>query len=126
MNLLRNYYRAEEAEEDNYFYTDRALLIRESMRFNPEIRHALENIWAWADKDGNGTIDEEEYCRLFLMLCKILWPRDKLRDTPRSQINDMAKEEFKQDCLGKEVLDKTRFMQSFFQLVSCLLLIAWL
>ena len=42
-------------------YNDQALLAREAIRFDREVRNELERIWKLVDVNGNGIIDFDEY-----------------------------------------------------------------
>jgi hypothetical protein len=59
---------AEEMSETNQFYSDQALLKRDSMRFNPAIRRALDTIFVVVDRDETGYIDRGEY---IMLCCKV-------------------------------------------------------
>jgi hypothetical protein len=119
MELLRKYYKAEEATEDNeQLFTDTALLQRESMRFNTKISSMLEKIWHWVDRDGSGDVDESEYIRLYHILVKIIWSHQKVSETSEQELRRMAHVDFENDCMGYDVLNKAGFMQAFFQLTD--------
>jgi hypothetical protein len=49
-------------------YTDKALLMRESLKFDPQVLSALEEIWEAVDNNQSGGISKDEY---FLMSLKL-------------------------------------------------------
>jgi hypothetical protein len=67
LDMLKIYYKADE-EDDIKLVSNRALLERESLRFNTRIRALLDMIWDWTDVDNSGNIDEDEYISMFLVL----------------------------------------------------------
>ena len=70
LSKLREYYIDKDTEkhlqnEDNHeileMYSDRALMMRESLRFDPKVRQCLNKIWTVSDANHNGEITDTEY-----------------------------------------------------------------
>ena len=56
----------------NEFYTDKALLQRESLRFDPSVRAALDVIWNVTDTNGDGMIEKDEYIAMSTKLYRVI------------------------------------------------------
>jgi hypothetical protein len=104
----------ERQDLDPDFYSDKALLQRESLKFDPAIRRLLEQIFQLVDQNRDGRMDFKEYRGLFLALWRIV--RGKKCDL--NEVYMAAKKELKIDAFGKESLDKTQFKQLVFQIVD--------
>ena len=99
------------------FYTDLALLQRESLKHDVRVRRILDHIWAATDRDGSGTIDKEEY----IIMCKKVY-RAIVDDTDSPQadaeILKIAEEDWDADRQGHDHLDYERFTRAWFQLAD--------
>jgi hypothetical protein len=84
-NQLRGYYIDEQTEKHLEtvndagvleMYSDKALLMRESLRFDPKVRQCLNKIWIVTDSNQNGEITDEEYLVSWWL---VGWGRGRLR-----------------------------------------------
>ena len=69
--VLREHYNAD--PNDPVFGTDKAVYMRESLRFSEKVRAELNKIWEWTDDDKSGTVDLEEYTRMFRAMYPVLY-----------------------------------------------------
>lgn len=97
----------ERQDLDPAFYSDKALLQRESLKFDPAIRKLLEQIFQLVDQNSDGRMDFKEYKGLFLALWRIV----RGKKCNLTEVYAAAKKEFKVDAFGKSSLDKTEFKQ---------------
>jgi hypothetical protein len=134
--ILKDHFDAHEAsylnyDKDTHSYdmdlnSLKSVWMRESIRFTPEIRAVLRNIWEWTDLDKDGNIDQEEYARMFEALYPFLYEVEATEiyekdATSRQEIHKMARAEYEKDALfdkvaNRWVLGPHRFYISFFHL----------
>jgi hypothetical protein len=125
MDALRQYYHPEDgvdnSEEDSDdsgedFYSDQAILKRESLRFDPKVIQSLTNIWNVVDENHDNSVDFQEYFIMFKRLIIILRGREHKFDA--AELASLAAKEFTVDAFGQETIDKPRFFQTFFQIAD--------
>ena len=124
MDALRQYYHPEDhepheidsddSEED--FYSDKAILKRESLRFDPKVIESLTNIWNVVDENHDNSVDFGEYFAMFKRLIIILRGREHKFEV--TEVASLAAKEFSVDAFGQETIDKPRFFQTFFQIAD--------
>jgi hypothetical protein len=116
MEDLRRIYKGDEVDdaEDNYFTSDMALLMRESLKFDPGILKVLNDIWVVVDGDHSGDIDKAEYIGLMVMVARALIGAE----VDLAAIRDSVEEDWIVDSGGRSALDKVRFQQCWFQLAD--------
>ena len=140
LQMLAAYHRdepgaAEALESHSGFYSDQALLQRESLRFEPEIRALLEKIWCATGIPDGGYCSRKQYGELHESLYRMMqgdaamedverWEMQafatlKLRDDEASRkaayLAHLADQEFKGDAGESGRIDKAAFQQSWFQ-----------
>eukprot|EP00949_MAST-11_sp_MAST-11-sp1_P000833 g833.t1 len=113
---LQNYYAPDQSqitEKNMHLFTPKALLMRESLRFEGKIVQILRELWEATDKDSNRRITKGEYFDLYERLYKrIIGVMDK-----RKQQKYMEKE-WDVDRNGHGYLDSKRFHRAIFQLAD--------
>jgi hypothetical protein len=117
IDQLRVYYipDSEKGEEDLDFgemYSNTALLQRESLKFDPKVKALLDKIWQITDNNHNGSVDKDEYVTISKKLYYALVDHDP------EEATKIAEEEWELDSFGLGKMDKTRFVQSWFQLTD--------
>ena len=100
---------------NNEFYTDQALLQRESLRFDPEVRRVLSEIWRVTDENGDGSIQKGEYLEMSRKLYRVVVGQQA---GDEAEVRRVAEAEWEHDRFGAEELDRQRFGQSWFQLAD--------
>ena len=122
MGRLRNHYdpdgiHADANDSQHHFYTDLALLQRESLKHDPRVRRVLDFIWDATDRDGSGTIDKEEY----MIMCRKVYRAivdDTDSEEAHAEITRIAEEDWEADRQGHDHLDYNRFTRAWFQLAD--------
>jgi len=108
----------EDELEGDTFYTDKALLQRESLRFDTKLAGILTKLYNLVDSDGGGQISKQEYFvlnrKLYLVL-KAFWDTD-LPDLSSEETDEIALQDWNLDRDGRAYLNKTTFALSMFQL----------
>ena len=102
-----------ERDYDPSLYTDQALLQRDSLRFDEDIRGILGKIYKLTDVDSNGKIEKEEYIQLNLCLQRMV-----VGVLPMDQALNIAAAEWEFDRCGHTFLNPERLILSFFQLAD--------
>jgi guanylate kinase len=74
-------------------YTDKALLMRESLKFDPRIVSVLEQIWEAADHDHSGAVSKDEYFVMSLKLNRVFNESEDDREEGDVRIEDSVFEE---------------------------------
>ena len=90
--------------------SNKALLMRESIKFSPKIRAVLRMIWIAADWDGSNSIDYIEYKKLNKKL--------QLAVLGHYMGAWLCERDWKVDCQGQHTLNFGRFTLSWFQLAD--------
>ena len=103
-------------ERVNAFYTNKGLMQRESLRYDPAILAILDQFWRVSDGDGSGKVDREEYITMSVKLYYVVVGSKD--DDEEDDAHATAEEEWEHDCLGYTFLDKARFKQAWFQLAD--------
>ena len=93
---------------------DRNLLMRESLKFDIDIKEAIDEFWDLVDEDKNGSVSLKEYIHLSVHLQQAVDPGNF--DMAKAKATALREWEF--DCQGYSFLDKNRFMLSFFQMAD--------
>jgi hypothetical protein len=121
MGLLKEYYNPADAAthsvEDNEHYSNKNILMRESLRFDPDILYELNRIWEAAEEDHDGSIQLDEYQQLFFNLHLHLRGEIGTREEAE-ELAELAATEFHRDAQGKPDLHKEQFRQAIFQLTD--------
>ena len=118
MDVLKEKYNAQLADEGNEFYTDRALLRRESLQFDANVMKALQFLWTTTDKNGSGAIDEDEYMSMHRAMHTALKKLGHLHEggrTNEGQANwsiKLARKDWDGDREGSGILNFARFKVS--------------
>ena len=104
-------------------YNDCNLLLRESMRFDPQILKNIDEFWKLVDVDGNGEIDLNEYIELSLHLQQNMLMHENKKSKKNVKFNEAegiatAKKEWQMDSQGMQHLDYHRFQLCFFQIAD--------
>ncbi|KAH8096482.1 serine/threonine kinase [Aureococcus anophagefferens] len=95
-------------------FSDKRLLERELLRFDPGVQTMLQRMWDLVDMDDSGAVDrEEEYVRLNINLQQAV-----MDDFDPSEGRKIALREWEFDSQGCETMDKRLFFWSFFQLAD--------
>lgn len=122
LGRLRTHYdpdgvHADANDSQHHFYTDLALLQRESLKHDPRVRRVLDFIWEATDRDGSGTIDKDEY---MVMCTKVYRAVVDDTDSPEAhaEIKRIAEEDWDADRQGHDHLDYNRFTRAWFQLAD--------
>jgi hypothetical protein len=116
MDQLRAYYDHQTEGQDtsnNAFYTNKAILERESLRYHPKILALLDELWLVTDSDGDGQVDRNEYVSMSMKLYRCF-----VGDGDRDNAADIAQTEWQNDSFGCEFMDKAKFKQAWFQLAD--------
>jgi hypothetical protein len=132
---------AEEMKDTDQFYSDQALLKRDSMRFNPAIRRALDKTFEVVDTSGNGFVERHEYvllcCKvndrlitanfhemrlitansvLQLYLCiRAFWDPNLPKLNP-TDLHELSARDWSRDAHGRTKMGKKQFCYALFQL----------
>jgi hypothetical protein len=113
---LQAYYHHDLTEEelklDWDMYSPQALMKRDMLRFDPQIRKLLLQLWQVTDRDHSGFVDRSEY---IAMSEKLYFA---LVDDNKEEASRIAKHEWELDSFGHEKLDRDRFFQCWFQLAD--------
>eukprot|EP00948_MAST-09A_sp_MAST-9A-sp1_P003084 g3084.t1 len=117
LDSLREYYIGDHTSGTVHtdLYSDKNLLRREAIRFDPKIVALLNKIWNIADSDRSKRIERKEYVNMFEKLARVLTQPGALTEV---QIKEMANEEFLEDSSGSDHLNYDAFVQSWFQLTD--------
>jgi hypothetical protein len=110
-------------------YSDQSLLARESLRFDRSLKAALERFFDLTDTDCSGTINQDEYETMFICVFTALKGRVETEDLNPDEeykaIAALARDEFREDCLGSanyvegsDIMDKRGFVNAWFQLAG--------
>ncbi len=116
---LRSYYdhiTNEVKNEESYdpsMYTDQALLKRDALRFDEDIRKALSKIYIMKDQNRDAQIGKDEYIELSLRLQRLVIGKVEMHSA--LQIANM---EWDFDRQGTDFLNFDRLILSFFQLAD--------
>eukprot|EP00945_MAST-04E_sp_MAST-4E-sp1_P001068 g1068.t1 len=116
---LRSYYdhiTNEVKNEESYdpsMYTDQALLKRDALRFDEDIRKALSKIYIMTDQNRDAQIGKDEYIELSLRLQRLVIGKVEMHSA--LQIANM---EWDFDRQGTDFLNFDRLILSFFQLAD--------
>ncbi|KAH8049444.1 serine/threonine kinase [Aureococcus anophagefferens] len=94
-------------------FSDKRLLERELLRFDPGVQTMLQRMWDLVDMDDSGAVDREEYVRLNINLQQAV-----MDDFDPSEGRKIALREWEFDSQGCETMDKRLFFWSFFQLAD--------
>eukprot|EP00741_Cyanophora_paradoxa_P000945 tig00000448_g913.t1 len=113
LDQLRRYYGGGAVAQESALYTNKALLQRESLKFDPAVREVLERLWVVADVDEDGVIDHDEYVDLNKRIYKHL---NAVWDEAAAALN--AELDWAFDVQSAAALDRPRFFLSFFQLAD--------
>ena len=97
-------------------FTDRRILLRESLRFHPEVQTLMNDLWVMTDLDGSGSINKQEYVILHVQLQYYMLPKGEFHDTKKAR--KLAEAEWEFDRHGLEEMDKRLFDLAMFQLVD--------
>jgi hypothetical protein len=112
IDKLRNYYQHEDDDSDDEWTTDKALLQRESLRFDPQILGLLNTIWVTA-RHHHKMVQKDDYIEMSMKLYRFL-----VADGDDEGAMKMATEEWERDSHGHDHLERTRFAQSWFELTD--------
>ena len=112
---LRKFYSCPDgaAGEVAQFYTDAALLRRESIRFHSRTVAILQQLWRLYDEDGSGYIDEEEYVVINKLVQRVL-----MANFDAAKAEAVARMDWVEDSQGYYDLNYERFASSWFQLAD--------
>ena len=117
MDEIRAYYLPDGMQESNEvmhrdMYTDKNLLLREAIKYDPQTLGVLAEIWAVVDTDGNGKVDHDEYVTMSKKLYQVFVGADN------EAAEREAEKDWSRDSFGYDHLDRTRFAQAWFQLAD--------
>jgi hypothetical protein len=116
MEQLRAYYDHNTDDQDttnNAFYTNKAILERESLRYHPKILALLDELWLVTDNNGDGQVDRNEYVSMSMKLYRCF-----VGDGDRENAADIAQKEWENDSFGEKYMNKSKFKQAWFQLAD--------
>ena len=102
----------------NQFYTDQALLMRESLSFDVAILAKLDKLYKRIDSHNSGEITQDEYTclsRNIYQYIKHQWDPD-LPELSCLAATQLAEEEWQQISPGIDTLDRPRFTNAMFEL----------
>lgn len=130
--VLHAYYRNNGKMGGKEINTVKALLKRESIRFDPAVLRLLNRIWVFTDVNGNGDVDKEEYVRLHGLMFgyiqeaalkpgaskTLIDAGNAMQEMSEDDMREIAIEEFTQDCMGAKVLYRKQFYQVFTQMLD--------
>ena len=142
-DVLEDYHKseagaAEALEAHDGFYSHKALLQRESLRFEPRIRKLLNKIWRLADADDSGYCDREEYFAIHESLFRMMngepdmaklevYEMEQHGELLLSQaeaarkkayLAHLANKEFDEDCGDADAIDRDAFQQAWFHMCN--------
>eukprot|EP00937_MAST-01D_sp_MAST-1D-sp2_P001406 g1406.t1 len=111
------------------FFSDAALLQRESLKFDPQVRRLLRKLWEVTDSDSNEHIDKTEYTQMIHRIYLCLYTREQagaragaeahaLAKEHRRRARELADREWVVDAQGGSSLDSSLFTQAWFQLAD--------
>ena len=106
--------------------SDRALLGREALKWDPRVRRCIDEFWTLTDEDGSGYLDVDEYVHLWANLKRVVSSDGETANRRTTQrrateaANDRraALKEWEFDAQGANHLDYNRFALSFFQIAD--------
>lgn len=101
-----------------HLYTDKALLQREAIKFDPGVQSVLQELYALIDSDFSGTIEKFEYVMLnrkLYVALRAFWD-PTLTDLDVEELEDMAEDDWDTDSQGFGSLNRERFLLAMFQL----------
>ena len=93
---IRSQFDATDREEleHNPLYSKKNLLLRESLRFNPEIRAVMTDLWLVVDWNDSGALEKDEYIGLHRKLVRLVREGDDMTEEDEAA---MAEKEWKAD-----------------------------
>ena len=102
------------------FYSDKALLLRESLKFDQDILHTLDQLWQAVDSDQNGRVTEDEYKVMMKKLYFVLTDQAHVPDDQKDHeaAQNCADEDWQKDSFGMPFMDRSLFVQAYFQLTD--------
>jgi hypothetical protein len=102
------------AQENPAMYSDKALLRRESLKYDPRIIRTLSELWDMIDSNGNGRMDQTEYREFHGKLATVLIP-----SIPRARLDVLFEADWVRDTDGgnKEIARST-FGDAMFELAD--------
>lgn len=100
------------------FYTNTALLKRESIQLEPVVRCVLMDLYEAVDEDGNGEIDQSEHAKLVerLYTCLQLFWDENMPALSEEEMQKMCEDDWQADSQGHANVDFNRFATSIFRL----------
>ena len=102
--------------------TDRALLGREALKWDPRVRRCIDAFWTLTDEDGSGYLDVEEYVHLWANLKRVVSSggetRRRAAEAEAADDRRAALKEWEFDAQGADHLNYSRFALSFFQIAD--------
>eukprot|EP00741_Cyanophora_paradoxa_P003030 tig00000663_g2942.t1 len=109
---LRRYYERGR-QRSEWVYTQKDLLLRESIRFDPGIAGILSRFWRVTDEEGLGRVSKAEYLKFHNLLYKAL---NKHFDAARAAA--VAEEDWELDSGAHDELNADRFRLSLFEMAD--------
>lgn len=100
-------------QRDDELYTPENLRRRAALKHHPKVQRQINRIWALLQKNEDGRLGKEQYCELFIRLCKVLNADFDLEDAI-----EVVEEDFIQDAQGEDALTYDLFYQSLFELAD--------
>ena len=115
---LRQYFGSTETlRETNPFYTDTALMKRESTKWDPRIRLIMDKLWAAVDWDGNGVLDKDKYCYLHHKLLLMFRVKGDMTDDEAHKLAEKEWYDEKRHGNGRDMV-KSDFCDALYRLVD--------
>jgi hypothetical protein len=115
MEVMQEIYNPEAVTgEENEFYTDQALLQREALQYDPDVRAQLDQIWSLIDEDSSGGLDKFEYKKMHRLMVHVLLGGSMDED----KASLMAEDDWDVDRDGYGVLNRKRFGKCWFTLAD--------
>jgi hypothetical protein len=99
-------------------YSTKALLMRESLKFDPMVLRLLRKIWDVTDGDASGDVDFQEYTIMFRKLHIVLYGHSADRQLAAKHAEALAAKEWIVDSMGYHSMGPPLFKQSWFQLAD--------
>ena len=101
------------------FYSDKALLQRESLRFEPEIRELLDKIWHATDRVCNGYCSREEYRHLHEALFRMMHGEPKMEAVEQWEMKTFAKLKLHDEEVPRKAAFLARLADDEVRQLSC-------
>jgi hypothetical protein len=91
--------------------SNKSLLRRASLKFEPEILQLLGGLWQAVDADNNGQVEKKEYQEWMHLMCLLL-----IEGTTEAEVKEIIEDDWNRDSQGFDALTRPHFFKCWFQL----------